>query len=131
MQNICEKAVVCGKARFSVITENLVRCEWMTKGDFSLYEDNGISRGYENGEYLKTKFSYENKKGIITVKIEPFGKGYEGMPKMRSYRIELMNTEKLLTVLNDVQCEIKFKTNLSVVQIREIPYHESVQIILG
>lgn len=111
--------------------ELIIRIYDGEKGDFTLYEDDGISRGYENGEYLKTKFSYENKKGIITVKIEPFGKGYEGMPKMRSYRIELMNTEKLLTVLNDVQCEIKFETNLNVVQIREIPYHESVQIILG
>ena len=34
MSNLCEKTIVCGKARFSVITENLIRLEWMSKGGF-------------------------------------------------------------------------------------------------
>ena len=100
-------------------------------GCFTLYEDDGISRGYENGEYLKTKLSYTNKNGVITVKIEPFGNGYTGMPAMRSYRIELMNTEKPLTVLNGIQFGLEFKNGLNVVQTMKTNIKKSVEITLG
>ena len=38
MNRNCEKNVIFGNARFSVITENLIRLEWMTRGSFCDYE---------------------------------------------------------------------------------------------
>ena len=111
--------------------ELIIRIYPGESGCFTLYEDDGISRGYENGEYLKTNLSYTNENGVITVKIEPFGNGYTGMPAMRSYRIELMNTEKPLTVLNGIQFGVEFKNGLNIVQTMKTNIKKSVEITLG
>ncbi|MBQ8496510.1 MAG: DUF5110 domain-containing protein [Clostridia bacterium] len=100
------------------------------KGSFTLYEDDGISRAYENGEFLGTQLSYTNENGIITIKIKPFGNGYEGMPTMRSYRIELMHTEEKLSVLNDIQADVIFNGDLNVVQIPKTDSKKSMEIML-
>ena len=99
-------------------------------GSFTLYEDDGISRAYESGAYLKTKLSYANENGVITLKIEPLGKGYAGMPEMRSYRIELMNTGKKLNVLNDIQSDVQFDGKMNTVQICKTDNKKSIEIIL-
>lgn len=70
--------------------ELIIRIYPGEKGRFTLYEDDGISRGYEKGEYLKTEISYQKKDGEIRISIVPSGDGYPDMPKMRSYKIELM-----------------------------------------
>ena len=111
--------------------ELIIRIYPSEKGEFALYEDDGISCGYEKGEYLKTKLSYINQNGVITVKIEPYGQGYIGMPEMRSYRIELANTERPLTVLNDIQCKTEFDKKMNIVQIEKTDSKKSVEITLA
>lgn len=59
------------------------------RGEFTLYEDDGMSEEYKNGSFLKTKISYKNIENEISISIEPCGKGYSGMPQLRSYIIEL------------------------------------------
>ena len=68
------------------------------KGEFTLYEDDGISRDFENGAFLKTHLTYQNQNGEITVTITPEGKGYQGMSAKRDYIIELPSSEKALSL---------------------------------
>ena len=60
-----------------------------TYGEFTLYEDDGISEDFKNGRYLKTKLTYQKSAENIRITIEPFGTGYDGMPKQRNYIVEL------------------------------------------
>ena len=64
-------------------------------GEFTLYEDDGISDDFKNGRWLKTKLTYTKLKNNITITIEPYGVGYDGMPEVRNYIIELPMTGKL------------------------------------
>lgn len=64
-------------------------------GEFTLYEDDGISEAYTEGDWLKTKLTYKENESEITISVEPFGKGYIGMPSYRSYIIELPLSEEL------------------------------------
>jgi alpha-D-xyloside xylohydrolase len=70
--------------------ELTVRCYAGASGEFTLYEDDGISRKYEDGEYLKTKFVYTEKGDAFTLSVIPDGHGYRGMPTERNYIFELI-----------------------------------------
>lgn len=54
-----------------------------------------------------TLISYKNEHGKITLEIVPEGNGYEGMPRRRAYRIDLMNMEKPMRLI-DGEGEITF-----------------------
>ena len=100
-------------------------------GSFTLYEDDGISEKYQSGKYLKTKLSYENRDGFIRIAIEPNGKGYEGMPEERSYRIELPLTEHQFSVIDGcVNAKISFEDSMNIVQIPKINAKQSLNLIL-
>lgn len=111
--------------------ELIVRIYPGENGSFTLYEDDGISKEYENGEYLKTKLSYAEENGTIRIAIEPSGKGYEGMPKERSYRMEMPLTEKKLSVIDGcTNAEIFFENNINIVQISKIKANQALRLIL-
>lgn len=76
-------------------------------GEFTLYEDDGISEEYKNGSFLRTKISYKNTENEISISIEPYGKGYSGMPQLRSYIIELplSGNLKLLSQNAELICQ--------------------------
>ncbi len=62
---------------------------------FILYEDDGVSNGYKNGEFLKTEISYEKRDKEIIILLKPQGKGYEEMVRERRIKIILPLTDKL------------------------------------
>jgi alpha-glucosidase (family GH31 glycosyl hydrolase) len=99
-------------------------------GCFTLYEDDGISRKYENGEYLKTKLRYENQDGRLTLVIEPKGLGYSGMPCKRAYRIEWMQIDRKMKVLSDIQAENSYENGLNIVQTEKVDIKKSVTIVM-
>ena len=99
-------------------------------GCFTLYEDDGISRKYENGEYLKTELRYENQDGRLTLVIEPKGLGYSGMPCKRAYRIEWMQTDRKMKVLSDIQAENSYENGLNIVQTEKVDIRKSVTIVM-
>ncbi len=76
-------------------------------GEFTLYEDDGVSEEYKNGSFLRTKISYKNTENEISISIEPYGKGYSGMPQLRSYIIELplSGNLKLLSQNAELICQ--------------------------
>ena len=74
--------------------ELTVRCYAGASDTFTLYEDDGISRKYEDGEYLKTRLVYTEKNGVYTLTVSPEGHGYRGMPTARVYTLELIGAPK-------------------------------------
>ena len=76
-------------------------------GEFTLYEDDGISRQYLQDRCLKTHLTYHRENGRIMLGIHPQGAGYEGMPESRDYRIQLMLVENPLHLLGDVPCQLE------------------------
>ena len=53
-------------------------------GDFTLYEDDGLSYGYERGEYAVTHIHWNDAEGKI--EIGPREGSYPGMPQNRTFR---------------------------------------------
>ena len=56
-------------------------------GDFCLYEDDGVSYGYEKGECSRIRFHWDDAGRTLTV--SPREGSYPGMPADRSFRIRL------------------------------------------
>ena len=108
----------------------VIRCYPGKEGTFTLYEDDGISSEYLHGKNLKTRLSYRNNGGKITVEIEPHGEGYDGMPEVREYRIELMCAEKKLQVMNGVECHVEYQDGCNVVAVKQREIKEKIVIEL-
>lgn len=58
-------------------------------GEFTLYEDDGISENFKSGDFLKTKISYAKSENVSKISVMPYGKGYDKMPDSRCFVIEL------------------------------------------
>nr|WP_193556135.1 TIM-barrel domain-containing protein [Paenibacillus ginsengarvi] len=56
-------------------------------GEFTLYEDDGITYRYLEGELSETKLSIHAGEESFTVQIEPRSGRFEGMPQNRGYRL--------------------------------------------
>jgi alpha-D-xyloside xylohydrolase len=57
-------------------------------GQFSLYEDDGLSNGYQRGEFSRIPLSYNDKSGVVTVGAR-LGQ-YKGMPVQRQFKIRFI-----------------------------------------
>lgn len=97
-------------------------------GEFTLYEDDGISEEYKNGICLKTKISYKKTDNEISVCIEPYGKGYRGMPKVRSYIIELPLSENLKLLSQNA--ELVFQDGMNKIKVKERDITERMELKL-
>ena len=111
--------------------ELMIRIYPGENGSFMLYEDDGISEKYQNGAYLKTELIYENRNGEIHIEIKPHGDGYEGMPGVRSYRIELPLTERQFSIADGSEsAEIFFENEVNIVQISQMKANQPLKLIL-
>ena len=111
------------------LNDLVITCFPGEKGEFTLYEDDGISREFENGAFLKTKLVYQNTNGKITIEILPEGTGYQDMPTTRSYLIELMQTEKALSFVEG-NGEIIFDKNKNTIILPRQDIKQAIKIIL-
>jgi len=64
-----------------------------TNGRFTLYEDDGHSNGYENGEYTRIPILYMEDEGGCSVVIGERNGQYDGMHARRVFRIRLHGPE--------------------------------------
>lgn len=67
-------------------------------GEYILYEDNGDSRGYEKGQFARTKIEMTGKGEYVTVTIDPAEGTFENAPTEINWRIRLQdvwNPEKI------------------------------------
>ncbi len=98
-------------------------------GEFTLYEDDGISRNFENGDFLKTKLIYQNDGETVAIEILPEGSGYWGMPAERSYKIELMQTNNALSLIEGNGTSV-FEQNKNTVLILKQDIKKAIKIVL-
>jgi alpha-D-xyloside xylohydrolase len=54
-------------------------------GRFDLYEDDGLSYGYERGAHSRIPFVYDDASGRLTIGVR--AGSYPGMPAMRTFNI--------------------------------------------
>ena len=65
-----------------------------TTGEYTLYEDDGISDEYKDGHYALTKIQYSRKGNNYEIKIAPVKGNYKGQLLKRSYLIEFPGLQK-------------------------------------
>lgn len=65
---------------------------------YTLYEDDGESRDYEQGGYALTKLGSARKAGKCTLTVSPVEGSYQGQPQKRAYRFELAGISQPVSV---------------------------------
>jgi alpha-glucosidase (family GH31 glycosyl hydrolase) len=68
-----------------------------TSNRFELYEDDGETTGYQNGEYALTVFTLEKTGSVLTFKIEPVSGEHSLIPAKRQYRLHLRGVDASVT----------------------------------
>lgn len=74
------------------LTTLVIRCYPGNEGSnntYSLYEDDGLTTEYIEGEYATTNMTYKKENGSVIVSIHPTVGSYKGQLQKRAYRIEL------------------------------------------
>ena len=78
-------------------------------GAFSLYEDDGVSYGYQHGEFTRIACTWTDKERNLTLKADPLGQP----PKHKGLIIELVGTSE--------SRQIALSGNAATVQFGRIP----------
>lgn len=68
------------------------------QGQFTLYEDDGISAGYENSESASTKVSFRRTASGYAVTIDSSRGSFEGMHEQRTWQVRMRDTAPPSTV---------------------------------
>lgn len=68
------------------------------KHSYTLYEDDGESREYEQGGYALTELGSSRKAGKCTLTVSPVKGSYKGQPQKRAYRFELAGISQPVSV---------------------------------
>lgn len=100
---------------------------------YNLYEDDGISNKYENGEYLLTNIEYNYLPNNYTVIIRPIAGNKGVIPEKRNYKINFRNTKKsdnVITYVNNKKVEntTYVDNNDFIVELKDIPTLEQLTI---
>lgn len=83
------------------LNELVIRCYPGTEEyehNYTLYEDDGESRDYEQGGYALTKLKSSRKAGKSTLVVSPVVGTYKDQPQKRAYRFELAGISQPVTV---------------------------------
>ena len=68
------------------------------KHSYTLYEDDGESREYEQGGYALAELGSSRKAGKCTLTVSPVKGSYKGQPQKRAYRFELAGISQPVSV---------------------------------
>ena len=117
------------------LEELIVRCypgENEAAQSFTLYEDDGISTDYEKNICLKTKLTYRKQGDEVTLTIAPSGIGYDEMPKLRSYTIELPLTDTPVTMIScpkGTETEYDESERCNYIYVKNLPIKETIELV--
>ena len=89
-----------------------------------LYEDDGVTREYENGAYAKTYMSAQNADGVMTVKISPAEGTYSGQPQSRSVVVELSSLSENASIKAPRKAKIERKDGVTYISCPQKDIHE-------
>ena len=100
---------------------------------YNLYEDDGFSNNYKNGDYFITNFEYTYEKNNYTLKIKKFdGKTTNNIVRERNYKIVFRNTRRCVTSIKENGMEIAANTyidkNNFIVELNDISILNSIEI---
>ena len=112
----------------AILKELVIRLYPGEAGECILYEDDGISEAYQNGQWLKTRLAGRREGEAVVIEIEPFGDGYAGMPQTRRYTLELVGFGRALSPDHDG--ETSFEDGKTTVRLGEYPIRENLVITL-
>lgn len=59
------------------------------KGEYTFWEDDGVSYAHEQGAIAKTRFSYEKKRRTLKMFVDPVEGSFEGMHTSRVYEVKV------------------------------------------
>ena len=59
------------------------------KGEYTFWEDDGVSYAHEQGAIAKTRFSYEKKRRTLKMYVDPVEGSFEGMHTSRVYEVKV------------------------------------------
>lgn len=99
---------------------------------YNLYEDDGYTNNFKNGEYLITNFEFIYEKDNYTLKIKKLEGKSTNIISKRNYRIVFRNTRKAITnvKVNGLETNVNsyFKKNNFIVEVTDVPILNSVEI---
>lgn len=76
----------------------VIRCYPGKAGEYTLYEDDGVTEQYLEGSFATTLLTYTNENDRTRIRINPAVGTYSGQPQKRNYRIELPDVESECSV---------------------------------
>ena len=78
-----------------------------------LYEDDGVTREYENGAFSKTYMTCHTEDGVMTVKISSAEGTYSGQPQSRNIVVELPGLSENASVKAPRKAKIERKDGIT------------------
>jgi hypothetical protein len=85
--------------QYSILTVRLYPAALGTRHSVTLYEDDGESREYQQGDCAETVLTYENRNGTHVLEMSGTQGSYAGQPMERSYSVELHGVVAVKSVL--------------------------------
>ena len=81
---------------------------WRGNGEYELYEDDGETTAYQNGEYALTKFTLEETENALCLTIIPPENSHGLLPKKRELIVKFrdVETDDVKVILGNVPIEI-------------------------
>lgn len=102
------------------------------KSSYSLYEDDGISYGYEEGKVAMTKFECDQTNNKTVFTIEPVSGSYDGMLTSRTYNMEVMLDKKptSISINNKPVSDWDYKDGILHVTVNQPDVHKKVSVTI-
>ncbi|MGL5683938.1 MAG: TIM-barrel domain-containing protein [Marinifilaceae bacterium] len=97
--------------------------------NFELYEDDGLTTAYEEGEYATTPMNYTQSGKYSTLTIRPAQGQYKNQPNRRSYRIELPGFANISNIkINGKSVVLKKENGIPYVEHKATPLHKEIKV---
>ncbi len=98
------------------------------EGKAELFEDDGITDKFENGEMRLTEISYKKTGNVHNIKFAPSGKGYEGCVETRStLTVELRDVDAL-TEVSEGELSYNEEKRIATVTLHDVPADRAFEI---
>ena len=85
---------------------------WRGNGTYELYDDDGETKAYQNGEYSLTKFALQESDNSLKLAITPPENLLDFMPKQREFIIKFrdLEVEDVTVIVSDKPITIELET---------------------
>ena len=96
-----------------------------------LYEDDGVTKEYENGKYALTEIHYRRKGSQSTITIKPISGGFTGEMEERSYCIEFPCTKPSTKAsINGIETKPEYEPELAMNRVRTERFNTHKEVII-